>query len=436
MVRQRVIGPGLLLACALATAAAPIAPVTPQIAGPALDLQLEAVLEPAQVYVQTQAIYRLRLYQAIDVRDLKISGPSARLADVRPVGGERVYEALRGGRRYRVHERSYAVLPFSSGALALDGAQASGRIAAMAGAAKTADGRQPVRLDAPAQTLTVLPVPASAGDFAWLPAHALTLTESWLPSAAVLRPGQSQKRRIRIEAVGIEAGQIPPLQLAAAGMMVQAEAPRLENRLAGERNVGVREQTFHLVALRAGELRVPELQLRWWNLDAAALALATLPARTLQVAPADAAAADIRPMIQAPPVSVSVWASSPATTPYLVTPKQSWLLLGASAMLLIGLALAFTRRLVVLAAWRLQRACRQPSAGALRDGLLQWAVAIWPLTPPLTLQALAERIPDPAARRALGVIDRQLYGPSAGPADGAALRAAVRAVKRGIRTIQ
>ncbi|MEO5661212.1 MAG: hypothetical protein ABIQ90_15665 [Polaromonas sp.] len=439
MVRQRVIGPVLLLACALAaaaTAAAPIAPVTPPIAGPGLDLQLEAVLEPAQVYVQTQAIYRLRFYQAVDVRDLKISAPSARLADVRPVGSERVYEAERDGRRYRVHERSYAVFPFSSGALALSGAHASGRIAAIAAGA--ADGRKPVRLEAPAQTLTVLPVPASAGDFAWLPAHALTLTESWSPSAALMRPGEAQRRSIRIEAAGIDAGQIPPLQVAAAGLIVHAEPPRLENRMAGERNIGVREQTFRMVAQRAGELRVPELQLRWWNLDAGAQAVAMLPERRLQVvvADADAVAADVLPMTQAPVAPVSAVAkASPATPPLRFSPKWPELMLAASAMLLIGLLLAVARRPGMRAAWRLQRACRRASAGQVRDGLLQWAATIWPKTPPLTLQALAERLPDPAARRALGALERQLYGPNFGPDDAAALRAAVRSVKRAIRAI-
>lgn len=257
---------GLLLAVVLASAAILAAPpAAAQNQG--RDLWLEAEIEPAQVYVQAQAIYRLRLYQAVDVRELKINGPSARLADLRQIGGERVYEALRDGRRYRVHERSYAVFPFGSGALELSGAHATGRVVSVsavgAGAAKAADGRQAVRLEAAARTLTVRPVPASAaGADVWLPAHTLTLSESWSPPAAETRPGQALRRSIRIEAGGIDAGQIPQMQVVAPGMMVDAEAPRLQNRMAGERNIGVREQTFRMVAQRAGEILVPELRLQ------------------------------------------------------------------------------------------------------------------------------------------------------------------------------
>jgi hypothetical protein len=391
--------------------AAVIAATTPPADAQSADWQLEAEFDPPQVYVQAQAIYRLRLYQAVDVRELKINGPSARLADLRPLGPDRIYEAQRDGRRYRVHERSYAVFPFSSGRLELSGAHALGRVAAIG--AKTADGRQLLRIDAPARTLTVHPVPAAAGAAPWLPARSLSLTESWDPSTAGMRPGQVQRRHIRIEAAGVDASQIPPLQIAAAGMQVDAEPPRLENHLSGERNIGVREQTFKIVALRAGDLLLPELQLDWWNLNVNALASASLPARKLRVTAADGA-----PAAPAPPA---------------LSPPLSSLLLAAAALLTVGLATIHARRPSVQAHWRLQRACRLGTATAMRDGMLQWAAAIWPQTPPATLEALAIRLPDPAARRALKCIDRSLYGLAGDPAAASALNAAVQTVKRGSR---
>ena len=388
------------------------------------NLRLEAELEPAQVVVQAQAVYRLRFYQAVDVRELKINGPSARLAEVRAIGSERVYEAMRDGRRYRVHERSYAVFPFGSGALELSGANATGRIAAAA-ATQSADGRQQVRLEAAAQTLTVSPVPAAAGTAAWLPARSLSLRESWSTPATELRPGQALRRRIRIEAAGMDAAQIPPLSplsMAVPGMLIDAEPPRLETRPAGAHTIGVREQTLRMVALRAGEVRVPELQLRWWNLNTDTTASATLPARSWQVVAADAAPASLLPK----PAAAAPEQAQASSAPMSAT----WLLLAAAALLCAGLALACARRPRVRAAWRLRRACRCGNAGGVRDGLLQWAAGIWPQAPPLTLQALAERSPDAAARHALTMIERSLYGPEPGPGNAAALGAAVRAVKR------
>jgi hypothetical protein len=393
------------------------------------DVFLEAELQPKQVYVQAQAVYQLRFYHAVDVRELKMTGPTVRLAELRPIGDERVFEALRDGRRYRVHERRYALVPLASGALALAGASVQGRVPAPAGGA--ADGRMAMRLEAPAQTLTVLPVPAAAGAGPWLPAAALALSESWSLPPGGISPGQLLQRTIRIEADGVDASQIPPLTLQAPGLQVLAEPPRLENRLDGERLTGVREQRFQLVALRAGTLDVPALQLSWWNLRADALAAATLPARTLQVA-AVATEVDAEP-----PADRPLNAASALTRPS--TPESTWslapwwprLLLASAVLLSVGLGAAYARRPGVRAAWRLQRACRARHAGAVRDALLAWAALSWPAQPPLTLEALAECGADPALRQALGLLERSLYGPPADPPAAAALRAALRTIQRG-----
>lgn len=393
------------------------------------DVFVEAELQPKQVYVQAQAVYQLRFYHAVDVRELKMNGPTTRLADLRPIGGERVYEALREGRRYRVHERRYALVPLGSGAMALSGASVQGRV--LAPAAGAADGRTAMRLEAAAQTLTVLPVPATAGAGPWLPAAALALSESWSLPPGGISPGQVLQRTIRIEADGVDASQIPPLTVLAPGLQVVAEPPRLENRPDGERMTGVREQRFQLLALRAGTLEVPALQLAWWNLRADALAVAILPARTLRVAAVGTEGT------AEPPGDRPVNAASAPTrrsTPDTTLPVAPWwprLLLASALLLGIGLGWAYARRPRVRAAWRLQRACRGGHAGAVRDALLAWAALTWPAQPPLTLAALAERGVDPAARQALGLLERSLYGPPADPSDVAALQAALRTIQRG-----
>lgn len=368
----------------------------------AQDMLLEAQLEPAQVYVQAQALYRLRFYHAVDVRDLSLHAPSARVADLLPLGEARVYETLRDGRRYRVHERSYAVFPFASGPLQLAGAHAAGRVAAAA--SKSADGRQAMRIEAPPQTLTVLPAPA--GDGNWLPAQALTLSETWSAD------GAAQRRTVRIEATGVDAAQLPELRFAAAGITVHAQPARLENRIAGEHIVGVREQSFMLTPTRAGDIALPALHLPWWKTDGTPMT-ATLPARTLQgldgVPPVPAAAAQVR-----------------ESRPLRRLPSLPLLL--AVAAVLGVVAFWFTRR---RDAWRLRRICRHGDARALRAGLLAWAARAWRDAPPRTLAALATRLPDAGARDALGALERHLYGPDCGSMDAPALRAVVRQVLRG-----
>lgn len=358
----------LLLSCAVFTSAQA-----------ASDLLLEAELEPAQVHVLSQAVYRLRFLHAVDVSEVELVGPSAQTADFREIGS-RVSEAVRDGRRYRLHERSYAVFPFASGALPLSGSRVSGRVPS------TTSGRQAMRMEAPLRTLMVLP----GIDADWLPAKSVTLNETWAPAF-----GTAQRRTLRIEAAGIEAAHLPDVQIEAPGMTVQAEPPHFRNRFSGDTNIGSREQSFLLVP--AGSVTVPELQLRWWNVDAGKFVIARLPARVLQAQPENTAARD------------------DALTP---------LALGALALGLLCL-LCYRRR----GRWQLRRSCRRIDLPGIRDGLLTWSAGMWPQAPPRTLAVLAERMDDPALRVALTELERALYGPPGKEWKAATLLALVRAVQ-------
>jgi hypothetical protein len=315
-----------------------------------------------------------------------------------------VYETVQNGRRYRVHERNYAVFPFASGVLKLDGAHATGRIAVTG--AQSPDGRKAIRIDAPQQTLSVLPAPLDSGT--WLPAQELRLSETWEAQSA-----GAQQRTIRIEATGIDAAALPELTFSASGITVRALPARLENRFAGERNIGVREQSFIVMRSGAGNAIAPGVQVQWWQTGANTLMTASLPAKPL-------------PGGEPPPTPAPETAAvaSSLVSAWLVT---GGVLLGATTFLLC--AFLWQRR----AAWQLLQACRRGDARAVRDGLLAWSATMWPASPPRTLVALAERLPDPAARRALAGFERGMYGPESQKPDAAALCSMVRLAKQAAR---
>ena len=303
----------------------------PALAAP--DLLAEAEFDAPQVHVQAQAVYRLRFLHAVDVRNVQIVGPSARLANLHMIGKDRVYEAQRGHKRYRVHERRYAAFPFASGTLALSGAYVTGRIPA-----STPAGWQAVRLEMPQRVLTVLPADRRADGQLWLPARALTLSEQWVAS-----DDGSQRRTIRIQATGLDTAQLPQLDMAVPGMEVIAGTPRLDSHFMGERMVATREQTFVMVPARAGLVHVPALQLRWWNVASGTAVLATLPGRTLSAGKAQAASA--------------VPANQPATAPVAVEATPPIMLAVPCLLVLLTLLFVLQRRTALRRAWRLRRAC-------------------------------------------------------------------------------
>jgi hypothetical protein len=372
----------------------------------AQDLLLEAELDLQEVHVHAQAVYRLRFLHAVDARDVQLAGPQVRLADLRRIGEDKVFETERDGRRYRAHERKYAVFPFASGTLELAGAYATGRIPAAT--ASLPEGWRPVRLEAPPRTLTVLPVDIQADGVPWLPAKRLTLTEQW----TTVENGV-HRRTLRIEAAGVEAAQLPELDVKVEGMGVLPGPARLENRFEGERNIAVREQTYVLMPTKSGLFTVPPLQLRWWNVDTDSERIAGLPGRTLLV-------------------GESATSAAPTSGTSLTQTALGHLWVIAAASLASALLFAALRSRHLRMAWRLRQACRTADAHAVRDGLLEWAASTLP-DPPQNLGALAERIQVSGTRDAVLALDRSLYGPQAGSWDSGMLAALVSRVKRDAR---
>ncbi|WP_169262392.1 BatD family protein [Aromatoleum diolicum] len=383
-------------------------------------LWLEAAFEPDSPYVQSQGVYTLRLYQAISVRDLQFHAPAALLADIRPIGADRITEATRHGHRYRVTERRYAVFPVASGELALSGAHVTG-LAALPGPS------QALRIAAPSTPFAVRPIPPAAGTSAWLPARTLTLSETWSPDPSEARPGEALRRTIRIEAHGLTAAQLPALAPEGTGFSAHPEAPRLGNRFDDAWNVGTREQTWLIVPTRPGPLTLPALQVHWWDVRAHQPRTANLSARALTVV---AAATDAAPPIE-PTGSSTLSATTPPPAPdappahtpriYKATTTAA---LSALALTAAVAALGYflrQRRRRTATLRQLKTACRHNDPHAARDALLRWSVERWPANPPRCLGELGRRMADAALQTAVAELERHLYGPDASTWDSHAL---------------
>lgn len=382
--------------------------------GPAL--WVEAELRPDTLHVHAQARYTLRLYQAVSVRELAFHAPESALAEIRPAG-ENIREVAHDGQRYRVTERHYAVFPFASGTLQLTGGHVSVRTDATSSPAR--------RIDAPPLRRDVSPVPGGHRPQEWLPARAVTLTESWQPDTLHLRPGQPLRRTIRIEARGVAAAQIPPLTPAADGFAVYPEPPRLEEREEDGWITGIREQSWRLVPRQGGDFTLPLLLVSWWDSVAGLPRQATLPARPIAVIDSAggrematdervAPAAALAPAPQNAP-------AAPAANTSAITGTA---LLAAIALLVAGAA--FTRRYRDTKTLRhIHRACNDNDPVAARTTLLQWSREIG-VPAPAGLLALAHHLGGTATVQELSALDRHLYGEHRQPWNGQQLITALR----------
>lgn len=363
------------------------------------DWLLETEMLQPRTMVQTEAIYRLRFYQGVAIRDLDIEPPSLPLAEVRPSGTQRVFETQREGRRYRVHERHYAIFPYASGDLKITGARVNGVLPS----ASLDEKKRRLRLQGDTLALAVQPLPA--GHF--LAAHALTLSEQWeVPDPAAYHPARWLRRQIRIEARGIDATQIPELTLDIPGYAIHPDSARLENRSENGMAVATRIQTYQLVPQRDALPDIPALSLRWWRIGDQTSQLAALPARPF----ATTALASAPKIARPPPVNLAL------------------------ACLLGGLVVfAGIRRRAIRLEWQLQRAMAGGNPTIVRDAILALAARRLPAAPPSSLGALAGILDDPEARGAAQGLERIIYGPPASPPSRHLIAGMARQIKRGLR---
>lgn len=251
---------------------------------------IQASLDHDSVYVQAQAILTLRIYHSVSLYDdsslTPLEMPNAR---VEPLGEPRTYETDVNGVRHGVIELRYAIFAQQSGKLEVP-AQTFSATAVQRASNNTYNpfGTRPgkvVRVKSPVLNLDVKAQPASyPADQPWLPARALSLSESWKPEPEQARVGESLTRSLTLRAEGLSSAQLPPLPATqAADLRRYPDQPQLANQSAEQGLLGSREEREALVANHEGSISLAPVKIYWWNTLRDQLEVTELPARTLNV---------------------------------------------------------------------------------------------------------------------------------------------------------
>jgi hypothetical protein len=403
---------------------------------------IEVEITPAEgpYYVHAQLGLIVRVFYQQNLTEAAISQPEPAPASVRLLQ-ETPYQAERGGERYRVLERRYAVFPERSGELTLPAMQLSGRLVERRDSGiwqPSVRGRR-VSVESEPLQVTIEPRPASFSGREWQPARAYGLAQQ-ISSTDALRVGEPVTRTIMIDAVGLEENMIAePDWPELAGARIYPDQPQGISRDDGQWVLGHKEFRYAVVPEREGELVLPELTVHWWDTVNDRQQTAVLPAKTLQV----------QPSALLPPPPAATVAPAPG-----VAPAQSdgafrdgagdgywrWLAIMFATLWLITLAVAWRRRgqrRAVTAAplpgrrgagdegallQRLQSACSHADAAAARSALLEWLREYGPEAADGSLLELAAVSGDGGLRRSIYALDATGYRSEPGAAwDGRAL---------------
>lgn len=278
---------------------------------------MRARLDHERIYVQEQVILTLYIYHSVPLYDDSSLSPLySEDVHIETLGPASTYEKTLQGIRHGVIERRYALFPQRSGVLSIPSLTFSATPVASTGHEPKA-----IRVESPALALQVQPRPAQyPADAPWIPAQQLSLSEDWnLPANARLHVGDALTRRLRIQAEGLSAAQLPPLPATRlAGLRSYADQPSLNNSLSAKGLSSQREQREALIPTQAGSLQLADIDVFWWNTRADRLEQIHLPGRLLQVEALAGPTPEPRPDRITPPSPVTEDPSQPWWTRLLL----------------------------------------------------------------------------------------------------------------------
>nr|WP_295785035.1 BatD family protein [Rhodoferax sp.] len=445
------------------------------------QITMSGTLDQKQPYVQSAVVLSLRLNVGVQMAQASLDLQGNGDVLVRQIGQDQQHTESRNGRVYQVIERKYLLIPQRSGAISLKGPVLQAQVqddAASSGNDADIDtffgsvfgqtmGRfarrmRPVTLQANAIEMNVQARPASADASNWLPAQKLTLEETWRPEPqqGQLHVGEPLTRHLRLNALGVTAGQLPDLANMMAvpdGIKKYPDQAKTDEGLQGETLRASRDQDIALVASAPGHYVVPALRLVWWDTLNHTQHAIELPECSLDVLPATGAIAGSagatpnaagtaapsnntiaradgdtsntagngggisNALLQATRVAQAttpwLWISGGLAVLWLGTLLLWWRARRAGLQRVPGVAAnsnnaaepAAPPRSTGAALAALQRACRANDPRIARQHVLEWAAAAWPQSPPRGLNRLAERLGDPRYTVPLQQLDRACY---------------------------
>jgi len=404
------------------------------------DVFISSEVDQTETYVQSQILYRFKVYRAVATRQEGRRDPVISGAEVliERAGDERSYEAILNGRAYNVIERVLAIYPQASGEISISPAVFEARV--------LRDGRITGRkvFESQAHTVKVLPIPAPPVDFpdaAWLPARDVQLSEEWSREPNEVAAGEPVTRKVTISALGQIETQIPALDPPVIdGMNVYIDKPDLSRLFEAEGIRGVRRDQYAMIGVRGGAVEIPKLEIPWWNIDAGEWRVASLPARTIDI---EAPAAIAAPTPVPEPAAVSDGVAPPAVP---VATDAYW---KRVSQFIGGIWL------LTLVAWwwssreqtrettepepppvykqqakfikTARKAAAQGDKAGVRTAVVEWGRLQWPNDAPRSIGDVAARVASPLSEE-LQSLSASSYSRGATEWDGESLAKALRSI--------
>lgn len=391
------------------------------------SLILETEVSPKDaVYEQGQLIYTIKLYRSVNLAqaslsELKINDPDA---IVERLGKDTEYEHMHAnGARYIVLERNYAIFPQHDGELIFSPMVFDGQVV-KGGSSFFNVQTEHKRIISNALKVIVKPIPAPFQKSDWFPANTLKLNEEWSADPSTMTVGEPITRTITITADGCLGNQIPAIAFNfPKNLKHYLDKPEATNKTNANGFVGVKQMKVALIPSKAGEIELPEVTFKWWDLKTDQERTASLPSRTIQVQDT-AIAMNSTPLpaldqnsipqdFQNLAVDFSSDAHLPVWAWCLIALNLIWIFILLKAIFQKGQKF-FSPKVNKPESARdikkeLKWACQHNDAKQAEVQLLTWAATLYPQVTPLNLMGIKPHLSS-ALQSAIDELNEALYG--------------------------
>ncbi|XQW85945.1 BatD family protein [Thalassotalea piscium] len=252
------------------------------------DIFITNEISSKEIFVQQQLMLTVKLHFASELKRGSLTEPTLAGANIAQIGKDVETETIINGRRYRVIERTYAISPQQSGDYMIKSPLFSGEI--MKPSTRRSNflsfaETTPVSVVDDDIAITVKPIPANYQG-TWLPSELIALHEEWQPAPDTFKVGDPITRVITLTAAGLSKEQLPLIEMKMPqGLKVYPDQAELHTGINDNRLVSQKVRNFAIVASKPGDYLLPEIKIPWWNTKTNRMEFATIPAKSIKIAP-------------------------------------------------------------------------------------------------------------------------------------------------------
>lgn len=252
----------------------------------AKNLFIDAKVSSDEAYVGQLITYKVKLYLAVELQRGVLNAPVIEGAQIKQIGEDKDGSEIIDGRRYRVIERTYGIIPDLPGQVNIKGATFSGDVLVESqrrGGMFGFNESRPMQAGAPSLSIQVNPAPASfLGQ--WLVADLVVLKESFPEDVKEFTVGSPITRTITLLASNADENSLPDIvQGLPPELKSYPEKPQRQSFVRDAQIVSQYSITSAIVPSKAGTFTLPEVKVPWWNPHLKRQEIATLSARTIEV---------------------------------------------------------------------------------------------------------------------------------------------------------